>query len=200
MSAQASAAISFTMTRKSDTLASFTVNAGSTFGTGDYYDGTNLRLLNIVQGTTSGFTILPRTNSTFSTGLAYIAAADFTPNNLVMVFYGGTVNTSVDPWSYDGYAVGTPFSGSADVDLTGTGLTWAAAGGSGNVKDVSAYGAQQIVGAWAMNAQGGAAPVPEPETWALMLMGTSGLLWRLRRRLNRGPADDAETAPGALAA
>jgi hypothetical protein len=77
-------------------------------------------------------------------------------------------------------------TGSALIDLSagvfaGTGAYWGAVGTSGNILSSDTF--YTNVGSWNIVA-GSAAPVPEPETWALMLMGSGGLLWRLRRRLS----------------
>ncbi|MFM1884954.1 MAG: hypothetical protein RL026_111 [Pseudomonadota bacterium] len=186
----ASAAINITVTRTSDTLATLSVDAGSALGANGTGEGFYLWGVFDLTCSDCGHypqpTILAAPNLTSNT---IVAGGSVSPNEVGSFFLrSGGVETFPGTLAFHWITSTTgALTGSATIDLSGgafagTGAYWRSVGSSGPVMGLPA---EAPAGGWSIVA-GSAAPVPEPETWALMLVGSSGLLWRLRRRLQAG--------------
>ncbi|MFM1885019.1 MAG: hypothetical protein RL026_176 [Pseudomonadota bacterium] len=91
----------------------------------------------------------------------------------------GTLTGSVTLDLSDGLFTNTPQGIPSDAVWQPLGTTGRILGLQDNGGSSADVGTYTFVAAGSV--AGSAAPVPEPETWALMLFGSTGLLWRLRR-------------------
>jgi hypothetical protein len=200
----AQAAVNVTITRTSDTLATISLDAGATLARNPAFQWTGFRLHDVFDfscgaadpscgydSTMSASNII--SNTVQSNGAAPTeTGATFSPERFVDEgFFSFTEPYKPGDiwfaWSDLTFPGGTSaLTGTATIDLSlgnfaGLGLTWKAAGSSGTTLDY--FNSAPLAGGWVMSSGGGAAaPVPEPETWALLLLGVGGLLARQRNR------------------
>jgi hypothetical protein len=175
--------VSINRTSSTTAIVTFTANTGFSFGAAQAIDLN----VNATSFTDTGFSF---------TSLVNPASVQGTPGTAQNVNGHGTFNNTVD--LFDGF---TSSATSASYTLTNTSGTWASAAdvltnnslGFDAAAHIFAYNPNNIAGGaivtgFAAEAGGSVANVPEPSTWAMLILGFIGVEFMAYRRNSQGTA------------